>query len=248
MKKIFILIAFLSLLTLSSCVKNLNPFLSEGDKNISTEFLKEKVYLWNLDLSWLWLTEIPDLQEYLTWSLADSVTSISLSANEIETIEWEKFDTFLNLKELNLSFNNIKNTEWIEEIKSKILYKLDLTKSWVEKINWISKLTSLNKLFLSFNNIKEVEWLEKLQDLTYLELAHNELKNIDNLSLLNKLLTLKIEFNQIKNVDKILNNKEWKLEMFTMKFNKINKKIVDAVEMNNQKVYELRNTKTTNKK
>jgi hypothetical protein len=65
--------------------------------------------------------------------------------------------------------------------------------------------------------------------------------SIDSLSALNNLLTLKIEFNKITNVNKILNNKNSKLEMFTIKFNQIEEKIVNAVEENNQKVYKLRN-------
>jgi outer membrane lipoprotein SlyB len=47
MKKIFLIISLLSILTFSSCENNtnsINPFLSESDKNISTEFLKEKTY------------------------------------------------------------------------------------------------------------------------------------------------------------------------------------------------------------
>jgi Leucine-rich repeat (LRR) protein len=87
--------------------------------------------------------------------------------------------------------------------------------------------------------------LEKLENLSYLELAHNKLTNIDNLSDLNNLLTLKIEFNQITNINKILNNKDSKLEMFTMKFNQIDEKIVNAIEENNQKVYKLRNPNTS---
>jgi len=253
LKKIFLLISFFSLITLSSCEKFSdfkNPFqkLSESDKNISSEFLKEKIYQWNLDLSWLWLTQIPELSKYLTWTTADSITSISLAANKISDIDWEKFKNFLNLKELNLAFNQIKNTDWIEKIPSKILSKLDLTKSWIEKIDWIPELKTLNELFLSFNKIKNVEWLENLKNLNYLELAHNQLTNIDNLSELNKVKTLKIEFNQILNVDKILNNEKSKLEMFTMKFNKIDQKIVDAVEKNNQKVYKLRHPIDSEKK
>lgn len=242
MKKIFLILSIFSLFTFSSCEKISNPFqnLSEWDKKISAEFLEEKTYQWNLDLSWLWLTQIPDFPKYLTWSRADEVTSISLNANEISKIDWEKFENFLNLKELNLSFNNIKNTEWIEKIPSQLLWKLELTKSWVEKIEWISELKNLRELYLSFNNIENVEWLENLTNLNYLELAHNQLTNIDNLSNLDELLTLKIEFNQIENVDSLLNNIDWKLEMFTMKFNKIDEKIVEVVEENNQKVYQLR--------
>ena len=151
-----------------------------------------------------------------------------------------KFKNFLNLKELDLSFNQIKNTQWIDKIPSKILSKLELTKSWVEKIDWIWELKSLNQLFLSFNKIEKTEWLENLKNLQYLELTHNKLENIDNLADLNNLTDLKIEFNKIKNVDKILNNEKSKLQMFTMKFNEINAKIVNAVETNNQKVYKLR--------
>lgn len=242
MKKIFLVLSIFSLFTLSSCEKISNPFhkLSEADKNISTSFLEKQTYQWNLDLSWLWLTQIPDFPKFLTWSKADEITSISLNANKITDIEWEKFKNFLNLKELDLSFNQIKNTEWIEKIPSKILWKLELTKSWVEKIDWISKLKSLKKLYLSFNKIKNVDWLENLKWLTYLELAHDQLTNIDNLSQLNNLRTLKIEFNKIKNVDKILNNEKSKLEMFTMKFNQIDPKIVEAVAQNNQKVLKIR--------
>jgi len=256
MKNIFLLTAILSLFSLSSCEKisNLeskissnipnisNPFhkLSEWDKKISKEFLNEKTYQWNIDLSWLWLTKIPDFPKYLTWTNADKITSISLNANKIIKIDWEKFKNFLNLKELDLSFNQIKNTKWIDKIPSKILSKLELTKSWVEKIDWIWKLKSLNQLFLSFNKIEKTEWLENLKNLQYLELTHNKLENIDNLADLNNLTDLKIEFNKIKNVDKILNNEKSKLQMFTMKFNEINAKIVNAVETNNQKVYKLR--------
>jgi len=249
MKKIFLLVSLFSLLSFTSCEKisNIsNPFssLTEADKSISSELIENKTYQWHIDLSWMWLTEIPDFREFVTWTWADQITSISLAANKISKINWEKLENFKNLKDLNLSFNQIKNTKWIEKISSKMLSKLELTKSWVKKITWIWKLKSLNELYLSFNNIENIEWLENLNNLNYLELAHNNISNIDNLSDLDKLLTLKIEFNKIKNVDSILNNEDWKLEMFTMKFNQIDEKIVNAVEENNQKVYKLRQAAT----
>ncbi|MCD5382888.1 hypothetical protein LR002_02085 [Candidatus Gracilibacteria bacterium] len=242
LKKFFLLTVIFSLFSLSACEKISNPFhkLSEGDKKISAEFLEEQTYQGHIDLSNLGLTKIPDFTKFLSGTGADAITSISLNANKITEIDGEKFKNFLNLKELDLSFNQIKNTEGIEKIPSRILGKLDLTKAGIEEIDGIGELTSLQELHLNFNKIKKVDGLENLKNLKYLGLARNQLTNIDKLSALNNLDTLKIEFNQVENIDKILNNEKSKLQMFTIKFNKINPEIVKAVEENNQRVYKMR--------
>jgi len=236
MKKI--LLSILLIISLSSCHhENKNP-INISDKKITSEFLKEKLYQWNIELSKLWLTEIPDLSKLMTWVLADEVTSISLMSNQITEIDWAKFLWFPNLKEINFSFNQIKSTEWIWELKNlKLLYFVDLWSNWLSDLSWLENLTQIKELILNFNEIENISVLKSLKNLTNLQLAHNKILDISDLSNLINLITLKVEFNQISNISAILKNKEMQLELFTAKYNLLDEKITNKLyEINIQNI------------
>lgn len=236
MKKI--ILSILLIFSFSSCSlqseKNEKPTSNNNEnevkQEIDIEFLKEKLYLWHLELSNIWLSEIPDFPKLMTWTLADEVTSISLMRNKITKIDWEKLSWFLNLKELNLSFNQIKSTDWIQTLENmKILNYIDLQKNWLEDLSWIEKLTQIKELILNFNNVENVSYLKWLNNLENLQIAHNKVSDISELSNLTNLKTLKIEFNKISDISKILDNKEMKLEILTAKFNLLPEEVTDKL-------------------
>lgn len=246
MKKIILYI--LLIFWLSSCIfEEKKPVLNESDKKITTEFLKERIFQWNLELSNLWLSQIPDfsktiLSETMTWTLADEITSISFMSNKITKINWENLLWFPNLKEINFSFNEIKSTKWIGILKDlRILNFVNLSQNWLSDLSEIKNLTQIKELNLNFNEIKTVWKLKWLKNLTNLQLAHNKLIDISQLSELKNLLILKVEFNEISDISKILENKEMQLELFTTKYNLLDKKISDKIYEINIKNMEIKN-------
>jgi len=192
MKKTILLI--FTLFILSSC--GVSP--SEGDKNITLDFVKQHIDNSYLDLRSLGLTKVPEFSKILPQAVLEDVLFIDLSNNEIRKIP-DEFKKFPNLKEVNLSFNKIKKLENLNNIK--LLRKVEVYENELKSVN-LKNVPNLKYLDLSYNNLEsgDLEDIFKLTGLTELQLLRNNIKSIEGIEALTSLEVIKLEFNQIKDI------------------------------------------------
>lgn len=123
----------------------------------------------------------------------EKVERLSLSTNNIERIQFLKFK---NLRILSLGRNNIKRIQGLEEVSS-TLEELWLSYNQIEKLEGLSSLAKLTTLFISNNKIKswdEVSKLAQLPELKNVLLVGNPIygdKNQENYRELNAPLVVK---------------------------------------------------------
>jgi internalin A len=161
------------------------------------EISKEKItHLENdsisIDLSFMRLTEIPDLSIY-----AHKLVKLNLSYNQITKIE--RLDTLTNLHELNLFDNKITKIEGLDTLTNlQILY---LSYNQITEIEGLDTLTNLQILSLYKNKITKIEGLKTLTNLDTLKLNYNEITKIEGLDTLTNLQTLYLHNNQITKIE-----------------------------------------------
>lgn len=225
MKLLILLIPFTLLLT--SCNNN---SISQEDEKVNIEFLSWSfVAEFNeLNLSNQELTQVPNFEQYLTWTYIDNVWSIDLSNNMIKNIDGELFKYFPNLKELNLSYNQIEDIT----LEHNFIQDLKLHKNILKEVNieWLSKLNSVN---LWYNEL--LSWSDILlpKSIKTLELQHNKLADLNWLGNLENLESLKVEFNELEDMDlKELANLDM-LKFISVWRNKISKKLEEKIKQMN---------------
>jgi len=220
-----LLFLLLLILSLASCN-------SSEDSKISTDFLQSNYSeeFHELNLAGQELTQVPNFEKYLTWSYIDNVWSIDLSQNDIEKVNWDLFNYFPNLKELNLSYNKIKevslNHNFLQDVK---LHKNMLTNA---DLSWLKKLNAVN---LGYNELKTWNDIKLPNSVKTLELQHNKLEDLSWIPKLNNLSKLKVEFNNLENEDMIELKDLKMLKFISAKFNKLSKNLEDKFMKFNEK-------------
>ncbi len=201
-----LILTFLVLLTLTACTKQVvTPSTpnSEGDNLITKEYIDENIYNFNLDLSDLGLTKVPDFSEIATAVQKEDILYLNLSNNQITEIS-DDLLALPNLKELKIDNNQIKKLENIENIA--MLRSIEAYKNQIEEID-LGNLPALTQLDLAYNNLEsdDLTQISLLTSLEYLQIQHNQINSIAGIDALENLKKLRIESNQIKNVAVLAN-------------------------------------------
>lgn len=209
--------------------------LNDADKSINTIFLNEETTVGNIALYNKWLSIVPDFWEHLSWTWADDISSIDLSWNQITTLDWNKFEVFKNLKEINVSFNKINKIINLDKLKSiKIFHWVQNS---ISNTDWFENLKKLQVLDLSFNQIVSIDSLAESTALININLAHNKIIDVTPLSKLEQLSKLKLEFNSISDISALYNNK--KLRILTVSNNNLSDELIK--ELNEMSLKNMQN-------
>ena len=143
--------------------------------------------------------------------LSDTLESLSLNNNKLETMPEDVFDGLSKLKKLSLAWNQLKivSPAWFSQLPA--LEHLDLTGNDFETIpdKSFDKLHKLKVLALSSNRLKTVSaaWFSQLTALEGLYLSDNQFEFIQDeaFKTLNQLVRLELFFNsRLKEISKVL--------------------------------------------
>jgi Leucine-rich repeat (LRR) protein len=160
-----------------------------------------------------------------------ALTKLDLSANQIQRLDTNIFNSLSNLEELLLNSNQISSIEVLCFQDLKQLKQLDLSCNEIESLKkeMFLGLISLNNLVVSNNALFALEdnCFAELENLKKLDLSYNKLEelNSSNFSNLRNLEDLSIRVNNVKSVTAGTFLGLFNLKKFDLSFNKL-----DALE------------------
>ena len=185
-------------------LNSLDIYMSKADEFFSRVFLPNLIYI-NMNYNELsklkkqWLTRILFLKELI------------LQQNELENVDFCRFDCFLHLEKLDLSSNSIEKLDESAFSKLKRLKWLNLNTNPLLELgsNKFLGLKNLEYLFLNrINEREEISRIEKetfngLTNLKKLCLDENDLDDIDPeaFSHTPKLNELSLKYNRLESID-----------------------------------------------
>ena len=160
--------------------------------------------------------------------LNDTLESLSLDNNKLETMPEDVFDGLGKLKKLRLVWNQLKIVipDWFSQLPA--LELLDLSFNNLETIpdKSFDKLHKLNLLALSSNRLTTVSaaWFSQLTALDELYLSDNQFEFIhdDAFQTLNQLVRLELFYNsKLKNISNLLFNRTPSLQILDIGVNRL---------------------------
>lgn len=143
----------------------------ETETAITTQTIIDSFSNGTVDLSGLWLGEFPDICALLPEQFHQSITTIDVSSNDLESI-----DTDLSC----LPF----------------LQYLDFRDNNISEIVGLWDLQYLIWLYLEDNNLSSLQDIPILENLEFLGVAYNQIKDLSSLEFFTNLQTISLQVDQ----------------------------------------------------
>ena len=168
------------------------------------------------------------------FEMAQNVTRISASGNQINILEDNGFDNFINVNDANLSGNRIEKISEKTFAGLKNLKKLDLSQNHISFLDdsTFDALSALKSLDLSYNHIEtlSVKLFTSNKNLTELKLDFNRIIKLDISKLPDKIQKKENSINYLKDTINICQNQ---VEVINRTLTeRLNNLTIDAYENN----------------
>lgn len=174
-----------------------------GLKSFDFMLILDAINIESLDLSHNALAAIVPPEEATGLS---TLQHLDLSLNSLSLPPVNAFASFPNLVKLNVSHNNISYLEAdLFSFQSKLKI-LDLSGNVLKQIDLISmsKLTSLERLYLNHNFLSEVGFVRPIKTLQILDLSHNDFDSTENETVNANINRLIIQHNNLSDLNDVL--------------------------------------------